>query len=143
MREIIFRGKRIDNGKWVYGYYWHNIQDNRHLIIQSIPLGIMVSGQHQENAQVTPESIGQFTGLKDKNGVEIYEGDLLSDGDTIFEVEYNIQQSCFWISAKKNITNDGDDIMFYMNNGVLGNGHYSRNDLEIIGNIYEHPDLIK
>lgn len=72
MREIIFRGKRIDNGEWVYGYYYTHI---------GCLSGVKIEGHFikcgDEDHKVDPTTIGQFSGLYDKNGDRVFDGDII------------------------------------------------------------------
>ena len=132
MREIVFRGKRTDNGEWVEGWYIHT--KRHHCIITGcIDDGYVVYGHYASDVAmyvVDPVTVGQYTGLKDKNGKRIFEGDIvdiLTENEEIGVVEY--EDGGFLVSA------DGFCVDFHANiNGT---------DLEIIGNIHDNGELME
>lgn len=131
MREILFRGKRKDNGEWVYG--WVTTQHKKYTegdLLTEIQSSTFGEGEHY----VDTETVGQYTGLKDKNGTKIFEGDIIdflyrSDGDDYGIVQYDVDETEFGFVY--NLIYDG-----------LGR-HYCSRDIEVIGNIYDNPELMK
>lgn len=125
MREIRFRGKSIETGKWVYGDLRVVCAEDGEVTI-CYPYKHEVSGLHVVVASpVIPATVGQYTGLRDKNGVEIYEGDVLrAESGKIYEVIFG--QGAYRIkhSTCKLLLVDG---WYY----------------EVIGNIHDSPEMLK
>lgn len=133
MREILFRGKRIDNSEWVEGFPY-----------------ITHGGEHQiryydsesniENCShtVIPDTLGRFTGLTDKNGTKIFEGDIIKHTQvylhgtvkSIGYVKWSTAYAC-WLAG--GYTNGRADMF-------LGDQSYK---LEVLGNIYDNPELLE
>ena len=109
MREIKFRGERVDNGEWVYGYYFQ--LGSHHYIRSDIHVW-----------EVHPETVGQYTGLKDKNGVEIYEDDMDKDG---YMCTYSLAECCYVFVTEKGMGG------FYKLN------FRSAKEIEVTGNIHD------
>lgn len=139
-REIKFRGKDKKTGEWLYG----NLQVPT---IEGVPYFMWDKEKFQ--CEVETNTIGQFTGLKDKNGKEIYEGDIVysefADGSNcMFLVGWNNKLSCFGVMDEYNYRSKqlGYDFPEFDNHlfiEVLKNSKI----FKIIGNIYDNPDLLK
>ena len=137
MREILFRGKRLDNGEWVYGYFVKMLWE-----YSIIPL-------EDENTvyPVVLETVGQYTGLKDKTGRKIFEGDVVScpsnvcrplfNYDTaretyIYEVVYQDELTAF---IMKNKDKQALSYEYLLLVGTV-------DKCEVIGNIFDNPELL-
>ena len=133
MREIKFRGKREDNKKWIYGYLVKNedyIFDYTERI--DIPYIIPFNNFNLKNYgeyRVIPETIGQYTGLKDKNGKEIYEGDICLI--TILPENYKEKMVAIYCKDKYGFKFQDEDGDIW---------HIDDTEIEVIGNIYESEE---
>ena len=133
MREILFRGKRTDNGEWIEGAYspfnlnfFGEREEKPHIIIISDDEDI--DGLWCE---VIPETVGQYTGLTDKNGKRIFEGDIVSlvkHDSLIYKVVY--------VPCRYELVNSKGVNCFVLD-------IYKSENIEVIGNIHDNPELIK
>lgn len=142
MRPIKFRGKRLDNGEWVYGHYSDFNCNPDGLAKMKYYIGVPIGGCEYE---VTPSTIGQYTGVKDKNGKEIWEGDIFKEDDS------GIVRSVFWVPGglafEDNPVTFGYDhrapVYPYSSIAEMQNASWLSQCCEIIGNIHDNPDLLK
>ena len=121
MREIKFRGRKLvgeDAGKWAYGWLSTNIKGNP----------VIKDDNAQFPVAVDAEAVGQYTGMKDCDGTEIYEGDIVSTDDEDIAV-------ITWDEDEYKFTVDTEEYFYDL-------GEYYPKDLEVIGNIHKNPDLL-
>nr|DAL16578.1 MAG TPA_asm: YopX protein [Caudoviricetes sp.] len=131
MREILFRGKRTDNGEWTYGYYCPKPYSHFPCEATIFPSETIDRDWHGE--RVDPDTVGQFTGLTDKNGRKIFEGDIIEYTDGCND----------WLGAVKY---DGDDAQFvvrFIGGDVESFDNLYSGDCEVLGDIYDSPELLE
>ena len=135
MREILFRGKRVDNGEWIYGDV---VQFPTHGIVR-----IVEQEPSYKDAEVDSETVGQYTGMTDKNGKKIFEGDILKI--------VHKYQSPFDDDTKEYI-DITTDVVFFDDEGLCFS--YGKSpflcvadnvtaEYEVVGNIHDNPELLE
>lgn len=143
-REILFRGKRTGNGNWVQGCLliddmfadkskWHyNIVFRNERVVKDI-------------AVVIPETVGQYTGLTDKNGNKIFEGDILKA--IVKDMKSMTNKEAYWsVEYKERFTQENSYYCYGINrrwNRILTQSIITNCQCEIIGNIYDNPELLE
>lgn len=116
MREVLFRGKSVNSGRWLYGdltFYaggaqiWEQTEDGKW------------------NYIVNPDTVGQYTGLTDKNGIKIFEGDIVRSGNSLWEIAYLLHYARF--AARR------PGVVFSV---------FAYEQGEVVGNIHDDPELL-
>ena len=148
MREILFRGKRLDNGKWVQGFLV--IWGNDYYIAPDINAYTSMGGRGKGRCmmfghyyQVLPETVGQYTGLTDKNGKKIFEWDSL-------KIVHKYQSP--FDDDTKEYTDVTTDVVFFDDEGLCFS--YGKSpflcvtdnvtaEYAVVGNIYDNPELLE
>ena len=142
MREILFRGKAINrengynrteykNGEWVYGWVYGLVTKLDDEQFENLPAE-MTDINAISNIEIDYKTIGQYTGMLDKNGNKIFEGDIVdfsdrSDGDGYGVVRYDENETEF---------------EFESDNICRSLGSYYPKNIEVIGNIYDNPEFL-
>lgn len=135
MREILFRAKRKDNGEWFGGFYF---QKPNPTTKDGLPIYHGISDLPPFGVEVIPETVGQYTGLTDKNGNKIFEGDIVKNS------------CCVTLRSGDNENKWGCTIMgvvtfreggFRVNSSELD--FPVSNEYEVIGNVIDNPELLE
>lgn len=140
MREILFKAKRKDNGKWIEGYYqkrYDLLGNEEHLIFHADSYNVW------EYAEIDPETVCQFTGLCDKNGKKIWENDILMahldesypDDVTYETVEWGVAG---WVAHE---TSSIDREYGSVDREYLD--EFDLEHFEVVGNIFDNPELLQ
>ena len=129
MREILFKGKRADNGEWVLSV---NLIQKYHNETKKVyfPKDIETS----YNFEVIPETVGQYIGLSDKNGKKIFEGDIVRDEQSGYEyvIKWFQEYACYALADRRgNMVFDAYEIEMFLN------------DLIVVGNIHDNSEYME
>lgn len=135
MREILFRGKRIDSGEWVNGSFCMDATEQLYGCsgADGFIRRYITEKREMNMFEVERETVGQFTGLTDCNGVKIFEGDVIEYTDGCND----------WLGAVKYASDDAQFAVRFIGGDVESFDNLYSGDCEVIGNIYDNPELLE
>ncbi len=133
-REILFRGKRTDNREWAEGHYFKNENGT---CIFTFPYYANYAGI-DVMVKVDPETVCQYTGLTDKNGRKIFEGDIVGFEDCTSTDSGYWEQNCLG-----EVKWSEEEALFYVTNRLMAESYEVLQDCQVIGNIFDNPDLLE
>jgi uncharacterized phage protein (TIGR01671 family) len=146
-REILFRGKRKDNGEWICGDLLQDVESGICAIVSYVNLGGNIHDLSESCIfAVIPEIVGQYTGLTDKNGVKIFEGDIVKgtaySATRIGVIVWIDEISSFGV---RYVNAPNPTAWDWENSSILRCVSLGKTDefaAEVIGNIYDNPELL-
>ena len=140
MREILFRGK-TEKGKWIEGDLYKSRLKSIFMISYYTEHG------NRMTEVVNPETVGQYTGLTDKNGKKIFEGDIVKFGKNIYQIIFEVGSFALYDEQGDMISKIGghNDHCYSFMDLYIECCWEERNayDIEVIGNIHDNPELLK
>ena len=137
MRDILFRGKRLDNGVWIEGFF----VEKKYPLRESDVCSAFILAQHGDSFvwyPVDPSTVCQYTGLLDKNGTRIFEGDIVSTDIKRPYLIVEFRDGCFMFNC-----NDGGEDYYDIMLPIIKDPQTVYNYGEVIGNIHDNPELLE
>lgn len=140
-RIIKFRGKRVDNGEWVVG----DLLTERNKVSKDMAIVFYDGYMIPKSVAVIPGTVGQYTGMKDEDDNEIYEGDIIEF--SVFDhngADTQYKGFVKWANAMFEIWHDAESEYYGSDGGfVLAWVHYQDDCIKKIGTIHDNPELLK